>query len=66
MVEEMLAARGIVVSHETVRRWALRFGRDFADRIRRRLPQPADKTACLLRRGEVVRLAVCTLEGCTG
>src|ERR671938_133048 len=43
MVEEMLAARGIVVSHETVRRWALRFGRDFADRIRRRLPRAGDK-----------------------
>src|SRR5919202_4008826 len=43
MVEEMLAARGIVVSHETVRQWALRFGRDFADRIRRRLPRAGDK-----------------------
>src|SRR5919202_2420144 len=43
MVEEMLAARGIVVSHETVRRWALKFGRDFADRIRRRLPRAGDK-----------------------
>ncbi len=30
MVEEMLAARGIVVSRETVRQWALKFGRDFA------------------------------------
>ena len=26
MVEEMLAARGIDVSHETVRRWAEKFG----------------------------------------
>jgi putative transposase len=43
MVEEMLAARGIVVSHETVRQWALRFGREFADRIRRRLPRAGDK-----------------------
>src|SRR5919199_1501457 len=43
MVEEMLAARGIVVSHETVRQWALRFGQDFADRIRRRLPRAGDK-----------------------
>src|SRR5919202_925534 len=43
MVEEMLAARGIVVSHETVRQWALRFGRDFANRIRRRLPRAGDK-----------------------
>ena len=28
MVEEMLAARGIVVSHETVRQWGLKFGRE--------------------------------------
>src|SRR4051794_4264381 len=43
MVEELLAARGIVVSHETVRQWALKFGQDFANRIRRRLPQAGDK-----------------------
>src|SRR5918998_1583785 len=43
MVEEMLAARGIVVSHETVRRWALKFGTEFANRIRRRLPRAGDK-----------------------
>jgi putative transposase len=43
MVEEMLAARGIVVSHETVRQWALKFGQEFADRIRRRLPRAGDK-----------------------
>src|SRR6476619_4100321 len=35
MVEEMLAARGIIVSHETIRQWALKFGQDFANRIRR-------------------------------
>ena len=43
MVEEMLAARGILVSHETVRQWALRFGQGFANQIRRRLPAPGDK-----------------------
>src|ERR671911_2873092 len=43
MVEEMLAARGIVVSHETVRRWALKPGQDFANGIRRRLPRAGDK-----------------------
>jgi len=43
MVEEMLAARGIVVSHEAMRRWALKFGQEFANRIRRRLPQIGDK-----------------------
>src|SRR6476661_4656314 len=43
MVEEMLAARGIIVSHETIRQWALKFGQDFANRIRRRLPAGGDK-----------------------
>src|SRR3990170_7756148 len=43
MVEEMLAARGILVSHETVRQWALKFGHSFAAQIRRRLPAVGDK-----------------------
>jgi putative transposase len=43
MVEEMLAARGILVSHETVRQWALKFGQGFANQIRRRLPAVGDK-----------------------
>ena len=43
MVEEMLAVRGIVVSHETVRQWARKFGQAFANQIRRRLPHPGDK-----------------------
>lgn len=43
MVEEMLAFRGIVISHETIRQWGLKFGREFANIIRRRLPRPDDK-----------------------
>jgi putative transposase len=39
----MLAARGILVSHETVRQWALKFGQSFAHQIRRRLPAVGDK-----------------------
>jgi putative transposase len=42
-VDEILAARGIVVSHETVRQWGLKFGQTFANQIRRRLPRGADK-----------------------
>jgi putative transposase len=34
----MLAARGIMVSHETVRQRAMKFGQSFANQIRRRLP----------------------------
>ena len=33
MVEDMLATLGIIVSHETVRRWAMKFGRDFANKF---------------------------------
>ena len=36
MVEDILAARGIVVSHQTVRLWAEKFGWTFANEIRRR------------------------------
>ena len=43
MVEELLAARGIIVSHETVRQWARKFGQPFANQIRRRLPRVGDK-----------------------
>jgi putative transposase len=34
MVEEMLVARGICVTHETIRQQSLKFGRKFANRIR--------------------------------
>jgi len=43
MVDELLAARGIIVSHETVRQWARKFGQVFANQIRRRLPAAGDK-----------------------
>ena len=43
MVEEMLAARGIDVSHETVRQWARKFGQGFANQIRCWLPRAGDK-----------------------
>ena len=43
MIEDMLAMRGITVSHETVRRWAAKFGRKFANKICRRTAQLGDK-----------------------
>lgn len=36
MVEDLLAARGIIVSHQTVQLWAEKFGPTFANDIRRR------------------------------
>ena len=35
-VELILAARGIVVSYESIREWGLRFGRIFANMLKRR------------------------------
>ncbi len=35
-VELILAERGVIVSHESIRRWCLKFGQAFADRLRRR------------------------------
>jgi putative transposase len=43
MVEELLAARGIVVSHDTAKQWARKFGQQFANQIRRRIPRAGDK-----------------------
>ena len=41
-VQLLLAERGIFVTHETVRRWSLKFGATFARRLRRRWPTPGD------------------------
>jgi putative transposase len=42
-VETILAQRGVVVSHESVRAWGLRFGRAFANGLKQRRPRPGDK-----------------------
>ena len=38
-VEDLLAERGIDISYETVRRWALKFGQAFAQRLRKTRPR---------------------------
>ena len=42
-VELILAARGVVVSDESIRAWGLRFGQQFAHTLKRRRPKPGDK-----------------------
>ena len=41
-VELILAERGVMVTHESIRHWCLKFGAEFATRLRRRRPQPGD------------------------
>jgi putative transposase len=42
-VEEMLFARGIVVTYEAIRKWCRKFGQGYANQIRRRRPRTGDK-----------------------
>jgi putative transposase len=42
LVEEMLLERGMVVSYETVRRWALKFEPEYARRLKRKRPSRRD------------------------
>jgi len=44
MVEDLLAERGIIVSHQTIRVWAEKFGRQLAGNIRRRSAGQFDST----------------------
>ena len=42
-IDELLAARGIFVTYETIRQWCLKFGQAFANELRRRQPRRGDK-----------------------
>jgi transposase-like protein len=42
-VEDLLAERGLDVSYETVRRWVLKFGPTFVQRLRHCRPRPSGR-----------------------
>lgn len=42
-VEELMLERGVLVSHETVRRWCAKFGQAHSNDLRRPGPRPGDK-----------------------
>ncbi|WP_344500283.1 IS6 family transposase [Streptomyces enissocaesilis] len=42
-VAELMLQRGVIVSHETIRRWCLKFGQSYANALRRRRARPGDK-----------------------
>ena len=45
-VQDLLAERGLVVSHESVRQWCETFGPTFAAGLRKRRARPGDKWHC--------------------
>ena len=42
-VEELMFERGVMLTYETVRAWCEKFGQDYANKLKRRRPQPGDK-----------------------
>jgi len=42
-VEELMAARGMSVTYETIRQWCQKFGQQYANQLRRRRAQTGDK-----------------------
>jgi putative transposase len=68
MVEDMLAYKGMIVTHKTIRQWAEKFGRNYASNIRRRTPRLGDKCwGCLIARGVSSILMLkrhCRVHGC--
>ena len=42
-VEELLFARGVIVSYEAIRKWCRKFGQQYANQLRRRHLRPGDK-----------------------
>jgi putative transposase len=42
-VEELLFARGVIVTYEAIRKWCRKFGQAYANELRRRRPRPGDK-----------------------
>ena len=42
-VEELLFARGMIVTYEAIRQWCRKFGQSYANELRHRRPRPGDK-----------------------
>ncbi|WP_406466453.1 hypothetical protein [Streptomyces hirsutus] len=59
-VEELIPGRGVLVSHETIRRWCAKSGQAYADGLRRPLVERCAKWP-LLRLTSVARSGSTTL-----
>ena len=42
-IEELMAARGVILTYEAARYWCRKFGQAYANQLRRRSPRPGDK-----------------------
>jgi putative transposase len=42
-IEKLMASRGVFVTFETIRQWTLKFGQQYPNELRPRLPKCGDK-----------------------
>src|SRR5258708_27555714 len=74
-IEEIMAERGVIVTHETIRQWCLKFGQTYANALKKRRGKLGDKwhagrasfskstgrsTTC---GGRLIRMAMCWIYG---
>jgi hypothetical protein len=65
MVDELLAARGVVVSHETMRQWTLKFGQSFELNTSFRQPLVAASSILLRSNSCSTTSPPCSRRSCT-
>jgi hypothetical protein len=63
-VEELLFARGIIVTYEAIRKWCRKFGQAYANQLRRRRPQPGDKWHLEVCQTQPIKMSWCPLRHC--
>src|SRR5687768_1742139 len=61
-VEELLFARGIIVTYETIRQWCRKFGQAYANQLRHRRPQPGDKWHLEMCQTQPIKMSWCPLR----
>jgi transposase-like protein len=58
-VEELLFARGVIVTYEAIRKWCRTFGQGYANQLRRRRPQPGDTWHLEMCQTQPIKISWC-------
>jgi transposase-like protein len=63
-VEELLFARGIIVTYEAIRQWCRKFGQAYANQLRHRRPRPGEKWHLEMCQTQPIKISWCPLRLC--
>src|SRR5262245_9995298 len=61
-VQELLFERGIIVTHEAIRQWCLKFGQAYANQLKHRRAQPGDKWHLEMCQTQPIKMSGCPLS----